>query len=231
MQSTDAMHGASPERPPDHHPPTAMLAAVHEAGPRPNEPDVVDEALVRAVCHDLRQIIATGLLLSDSAVTQDLEPRARDRLHQLREQLEQAVDLLATIDGAPRGHEDTADLAQLASACAPTLPVTVTGRGHLVAADPALLRRAVTNLVDNGRRAAGDGGEVHVAVSRQRGQVWVEVRDDGPGFGGIAHGSGVGLDVVRSAVWSGGGRLHIDTGPGAGTSVRMTFPALQRGAR
>jgi signal transduction histidine kinase len=192
----------------------------------------LDETQVRAACHDLRQTITAGLLLSDSSATEDLEPRARDRLDLLRQQLEQAVELLATIDGAPqaqpRADTEEADLAGLAAACAPTLPVTVRGRDHRVAADPALLRRAVTNLVDNALRAAGEGGEVRVLVGGSRGWVWVEVHDDGPGFGDITHGSGIGLDVVRSAVWNGGGRLHIDTGPGAGTSVRLTFPAVRR---
>jgi len=55
-------------------------------------------------------------------------------------------------------------------------------------------------------------------------EAWIQVTDDGPGFGRIEHGTGQGLAVITSAVRACHGRLEITSGPGPGTAVRVTFP-------
>jgi CheY-like chemotaxis protein len=71
----------------------------------------------------------------------------------------------------------------------------------------------------------------------EEGYVWIEVADDGPGmppdlerravepfFTTKAQGTGLGLAMVYACAHRYGGRLDIDTRPGRGTVVRLSFP-------
>jgi len=88
----------------------------------------------------------------------------------------------------------------------------------LVEADPKLLFEAVSNLVDNAIKFAGEGGRVALRLGRERAQIIVE--DDGPGIpeaekaavlqrfyrsrrDRMAPGSGLGLSIAAAIV-----RLH-----------------------
>jgi len=59
--------------------------------------------------------------------------------------------------------------------------------------------------------------------------AWVEVTDDGHGFGQIESGSGHGLSIVSAAVRASNGRLEISSGPGPGTRVRIVMPTRLAG--
>jgi signal transduction histidine kinase len=93
--------------------------------------------------------------------------------------------------------------------------------------DKALLRRAISNILDNASRAAGTAGRVRVCVGVDGADAYVEISDDGAGFGGITHGTGHGLQLVAAAVRASRGRLEISSGPGPGTTVRLLLPARQ----
>ena len=49
--------------------------------------------------------------------------------------------------------------------------------------------------------------------------------------GGRRRGAGLGLSIVKSFVELHGGSVHIDTGTGAGTTVRCLFPLVPSGVR
>jgi signal transduction histidine kinase len=91
--------------------------------------------------------------------------------------------------------------------------------------DPVLLRRAVTNVLDNACRAAGEDGRIRVSLHELSGITRVEVSDDGPGFGRVPTNTGMGMGIVDQALRSCQGRLEIISGPGPGTTVRMSIPA------
>ncbi|MGH9115650.1 MAG: sensor histidine kinase, partial [Acidimicrobiales bacterium] len=111
-----------------------------------------------------------------------------------------------------------------------------------VRAQPALLERAVLNVLDNAAKWSPPGGRVDVRLTR--GLSWVlEVRDRGPGI--AAHdlprvfdrfyraeaarslpGSGLGLAIVREVVTSHGGTVSISTPAGGGTLVRVELPTV-----
>lgn len=84
-------------------------------------------------------------------------------------------------------------------------------------------QEAVTNAVKHSGSAAIS---VHVAV--EPAAVDLTVRDDGAGFDSDRSYSGhLGLELMRSRAIEAGGRLTIESAPGAGTTVRVRFPAAR----
>jgi signal transduction histidine kinase len=188
------------------------------------------DAETATLCHDLRQYVAAGLVLAGMREVSGLDPEVRRRLDNIakvfegiREALEQHDDQLV--------RPTPVDLADVARDCVAftrlmsKVPIdTVLPRHVEACANLSLLHRAVLNLLSNATRAAGVGGSVCVEVGRLGGDAWLEVRDDGAGFGGIPAVNGLGMAVVESAVRSAGGRLEINSGPGPGTRVRLRLP-------
>ncbi|MDX6284396.1 MAG: hypothetical protein QOH03_5467 [Kribbellaceae bacterium] len=201
---------------------------VEESSPT-NDPDQM-----KRLCHDLRQYVAAGLLLSEPRAGQDAGQTRMTLIHQ---QFTAIAELLAA--EFDRGHDTGAvNLSRLVTECADVVRLTHRGRitvirsKHiLVDGEQALFRRAVGNLLDNACRAAGPDGTVTVRVGLDADEAKVEVADDGAGFGGIASGTGHGLQVVAAAVRACKGRLEISSGPGVGTTVRLCVPALRRAVR
>lgn len=84
-------------------------------------------------------------------------------------------------------------------------------------------QEAVTNAVKHSGSAAIS---VHVAV--EPAAVDLTVRDDGAGFDSDRSYSGhLGLELMRSRAIEAGGRLTIESAPGAGTTVHVRFPAAR----
>ena len=117
-----------------------------------------------------------------------------------------------------------------------------TGLG-IVEADPQRLTQAVMNLADNAVRhtAPGDTIEIGSALSDGEARLWV--RDTGPGipadqqdqiferFARTADGvrrpgtAGLGLAIVRGIARAHGGRVDLDSRPGAGSTFTVAIPA------
>src|SRR5690606_7127742 len=116
-----------------------------------------------------------------------------------------------------------------------------------VSLDAAQFEAALLNLVINARDAMPDGGRIDV-VSRLRTapdgtrNVAVGVRDTGVGMPPevlaraldpffttkeVGEGSGLGLSQVYGTVSSLGGTVTIDSEPGKGTNVTMSFPVTE----
>ena len=153
----------------------------------------------------------------------------------------QSVELKHVIDGA-------VGLAR--SSLGPNIDLDVTGalEGLWVYTDPDQLESALLNLAINAREAMPTGGTLTFEVTRQPserpGPAWVvvRVRDNGIGMPpdvlsratepffttrSVGKGSGLGLSQVFGLVKQCRGELHIESEPGAGTSVEMKFLATE----
>ena len=189
------------------------------------------------LCHDLRQYVAAGLLLSETPAVGIDEPAALGRLSLLHQQFRAIAELL-DVEQDVSARICAVNLTQLAGECADVVRLThrvpvIFERSALVVAagDQALVRRAVGNLLDNACRAAGRSGTVQLRVGEVDGEASVEVSDDGPGFGAVLSGTGHGLQSVAAAVRACEGRLEIHSSPGSGTTVRIHLPAGRRAMR
>jgi two-component system, OmpR family, heavy metal sensor histidine kinase CusS len=114
-----------------------------------------------------------------------------------------------------------------------------------VAADEALFRRALSNLISNSLAYTPPGGVIEVACrDTAEGMVEVTVRDSGSGIdpehlprifdrfyraagsgANACDGTGLGLAIVKAIMQMHSGSVAIRSAPGAGTEVTLTFPA------
>jgi signal transduction histidine kinase len=108
-------------------------------------------------------------------------------------------------------------------------------------ADPILLRRALENLILNSLDAMPAGGTLTVRTAQRSGAVRLEVSDTGPGltpeecarlftpyYTSKRHGTGLGLAIVQSVVSDHGGRIEVESAPGAGATFRIELPIQQK---
>jgi signal transduction histidine kinase len=121
------------------------------------------------------------------------------------------------------------------------------GIGSFIA-DEKRVRQVLFNLLSNAIGFSPQGGEVTLSAERRADAVLFQVADHGPGVppemekrvferfeassrGSRHRGVGLGLSIVRSFVELHGGTVAIDSRPGEGTTVTVTFPLLGSPAR
>jgi PAS domain S-box-containing protein len=122
--------------------------------------------------------------------------------------------------------------------------VTRIGGGATVAGSEGRLAQAFANILVNAARAIPEGAsqenEIRVEVRTREGEVVAEIADSGIGMTRevrerifepffttrhVGEGSGLGLAVTHAIVTAMGGRIDVDSAPGAGTRIRIVLPA------
>jgi signal transduction histidine kinase len=111
-----------------------------------------------------------------------------------------------------------------------------------VAADPDDLRRILAHLLDNAARHGGPSVRIGLTTSGSERDAIVEVQDDGPGIAeadlgrifepfyrvradaASPDGTGLGRALARSLAERIGGRLTVESVPGAGSTFRLSLP-------
>ncbi len=135
------------------------------------------------------------------------------------------------------------EMRPLAQACEVALKLDVVGE-PAVLADPPLLARAVSNLVENGIRYNRPGGSVIVTAYPEGGGFAIQVRDTGIGIPPeeLPHiferfyrvdrsrdrhrgGAGLGLSIAAHIVRLHGGHIQVKSQPGTGSIFTIWLPA------
>ncbi|MFT3834475.1 MAG: HAMP domain-containing sensor histidine kinase [Micropruina sp.] len=110
-----------------------------------------------------------------------------------------------------------------------------------IAGDPDLLYLALYNLTDNAVKYSRPGDRIEIRAAESEGGIGIVVADTGAGipaeevpdvFDELSRastargipGQGLGLALVRSVAGRHGGRVHLDSRIGVGTSVSLWLP-------
>jgi signal transduction histidine kinase len=110
-----------------------------------------------------------------------------------------------------------------------------------VYADRAKLKRAILNLLVNGRQAMPEGGTVTVRVAADGDHVVIEIADTGCGvpeedrprlfesfFSTKSEGIGLGLAIVKRTIEDLSGSVDFESTVGRGTTFRIALPSSAR---
>src|SRR5262249_11996087 len=102
---------------------------------------------------------------------------------------------------------------------------------------PSTFRRVLLNLVQNALDAMPQGGTLTLCGHQTPTHCILEIRDTGIGIPAArlphlftplyttkAHGTGLGLYVVKEIVAAHGGLLAVESEPGCGTTFTITLP-------
>jgi two-component system NtrC family sensor kinase len=135
-----------------------------------------------------------------------------------------------------RGYQLTSTKVQLETDLAPELPAVI--------GDARQLQQVFLNLVTNAIQAMAPlgGGMLFVTTRYEQPRVVVEMRDTGPGIPdsarahifepffttkGEGEGTGLGLSVSYGIVTAHGGTIEVATTSSAGTTFRVSLPAVE----
>ena len=183
----------------------------------------------------------------------DVLESALEEYARLTEMIDRLLFLARADTGAAALARERVDLrAEIEATCDYFAPlaedagVTLVPAGDVtVDADPQLVRRALGNLVANAIAHTPAGGRITVSAEPSDGRAVVRVADTGVGIAPehLPHvfsrfyrvwdsrasgrpGTGLGLAIVRSITELHGGSAAIESRPGVGTTVTLTFPIV-----
>jgi signal transduction histidine kinase len=207
--------------------------------PPDEEPPSTDDALVRALCHDMRSPLASleatlGALGRTPEYASELVDLARAQTAHLSSMLRTANATGGAVRrGEPRVLRDVVQAAVAASGLPRTqLTVQLMGDVGDVPVADARVQRILTNLLENAHRH-GEGAQVELRVGRRPGWVDLALTQDGvPADRVVGHLrttrppldlTGLGLWSVQRQTRELGGRVVWDDG-GATFTLTVQLP-------
>lgn len=189
-----------------------------------------DAELLRGMLHDLGHQLATlSYLVAAVRADPDLTGDSQHRVELLERGIARLADMArpraAGGGSAPVGVQDLLTEVVALSTLPPATDVVITADPELVVwTDGRALCRIMHNLVDNALRAASSGGRVDIRAAIEDGRTFIEVADDGPGFGRCPAGwAAMGLEIVWQLAETCGADVRIQARRPHGTRVRLTF--------
>lgn len=230
----------------------SLLAEVHRSVE-------AQKRFIGDAAHQLRTPLAGLKSQTELALQSAADPELRARLERVHESATRSAHLVTQLLSLARAEPGPVqpagsrplDLLALAQRLTASLvPRALRARQDLgmeegsrapvwVAGNALLLEEAISNLIDNALRYAGQGASITVAVRADARQALLSVEDSGPGlsaqdcervFGRFVRatdagsGCGLGLAIVREIVERHGGRIRLEPVEPHGLRALLTLP-------
>jgi len=226
--------------------------------------DTLRDDLISMIYHDLRSPLAnvvssldlleTMLPSNDPAFKSLLEisMRSTQRIQRMTESLldlsileagqpivsRKSINLLAVVYEAVEGMES------LVHNKSQIIRYKVPERLPTASVDQDMIRRVVTNLLENASKYSPQGGEIEVGAKQEGDQILVWVGDNGLGIPAAEHerifnkftrlkpentpkGLGLGLAYCRLAIQAHGGHIWVESEVGTGSRFTFSIPVEQ----
>lgn len=211
------------------------------------------------VAHDFNNILTVVTGYSDLLLmTLPANDRSRSKIEEIRRAGERATELtrkLLAFGRAQAAPHVAGDLHRTLAECAEMLrylappPVEVAiaaAPGPApVQCDPVEIQQILLNLALNSRDAMPEGGRIVITTALTGSAVELTVSDNGSGMDASTRarvfdpffttkdpgrGTGLGLSTVYAIVRRAGGRIDLESAPGAGTTVTVRLPLVRHSA-
>jgi signal transduction histidine kinase len=225
--------------------------------------DTLRDDLTSMIYHDLRSPLAnvvssldlldTMLPTDDTAMKSLLEisMRSTERIQRMTESL---LDMSRLEAGQPIGTRTKVSISDLIYEAVEAIVSTVNNKNQSIGyrvsenlpnvlVDQDMIRRVVTNMLENASKYSPAGCDIEVGAHRKGDFVYIWVQDHGQGIPASEHerifdkftrlksgngpkGLGLGLAYCRLAVQAHGGRIWVESGLGVGSRFVFTLPVI-----
>lgn len=226
--------------------------------------DTLRDDLISMIYHDLRSPLANvvssldlmgSMLPSDDPALKsllDISTRSTERIRRMTESL---LELSTMEAGQPIGtrkltsilalvYESVEAMESLVHSKSQIISYKVPDRLPSVMVDQDMIRRVVTNLLENASKYSPQGSKIVIGAQQDGDQLRLWVEDNGPGIPASEHerifdkftrlktenapkGLGLGLAYCRLAVQAHGGKIWVESEVGVGSCFIFTLPIMQ----
>ncbi|MDP2881123.1 MAG: ATP-binding protein [Azonexus sp.] len=199
--------------------------------------------VLAGISHDLRTPLTRLRLEAEMSVADSARQAVVADIEQMEAVISQFMDYARTETGEAAVATDLgallSDLAEHQRCVGQALTTAIDALPETLLR-PKAITRAVTNLIDNAVKYGG--GDITLSAAAVNGEVWVEIKDRGPGVPAEeierlkrpftrlenartdATGTGLGLAIVERIARLHDGRLDLLPNPGGGLLVRLALP-------
>lgn len=225
--------------------------------------DTLRDDLISMIYHDLRSPLAnvvSSLYILDTLLPPDdtamkslleISMRSTERIQRMTESL---LDMSLLEAGQPIGKRTKVNVTDLIYEAVEAIVSAINNKNqsisyrvseHLpaVLVDQDMIRRVVTNLLENASKYSPAGCDIEVGSNRQADFIYIWIQDHGQGIPASEHerifdkftrlkseigpkGLGIGLAYCRLAVQAHGGRIWVESELGVGSRFVFTLPII-----
>jgi signal transduction histidine kinase len=223
--------------------------------------DTLRGDLISMIYHDLRSPLAnvvssldlldTMLPSDDPALKSllDISMRSTERIQRMTESL---LDLSILEAGQPIGTRKLTSVLALVYEAVEAMESSVHDKSQIISykvpdrlpnvlADQDMIRRVVTNLLENASKYSAQGSKIEIGARKEGDQILVWVKDNGPGIPASEHerifnkftrlktenapkGLGLGLAYCQLALQAHGGKIWVESEVGVGSRFIFSLP-------